>query len=459
MRLKIALTLGLLVLASAVILPNIGAAPKAASQSGPPVQAVTSPNGLTAWLVSDQSLPIITIEMAWRGGSVTDPAGKLGLTYLLTTLLNEGAGDLDSQSFQRAMADNAISLGFKSSRDDITGTLRCLSKFKQTCFKLLKLALSDPRFDDDAVARMKNDHHARFRRRLQNPQALASQQFFASAFDGHPYANNPLGSIDSVQALTRADLQAQFDRHIARDNMHLAVVGDIEADELAPLMDEIFGALPATSQLPDIAHVTPAAEPVSDHIARDGPQTTVIFGFQGVGYDDPNYWRALILTNGLGGGSLSSILGDEVRNKRGLAYGVSTQLVNLRYANLWIGYVASDNKTAQQAMDVIQQEIDKFTDFGGRLRYWATGRNLLTTARTYLTGSYALNFDSGQKIANQLIGVQLLGFPVTYFETRNQQIEAVTWRQTMGVAKTLLDQSLRISSVGGTAIALPSQRP
>jgi len=108
---------------------------------------------------------------------------------------------------------------------------------------------------------------------------------------------------------------------------------------------------------------------------------------------------------------------------------------------------------------VIQQEINKFTDFGGRLRYWATGRNLLTTARTYLTGSYALNFDSGQKIANQLIGVQLLGFPVTYFETRNQQIEAVTWRQTMGVAKTLLDQSLRISSVGGTAIALPSQRP
>lgn len=360
-------------------------------------------------------------------------------------------------AFQKAMADKAITLSFDSSRDDLTGTLRCLSKFKPTCFELLKLALTAPRFDDDALIRMKADHHARVRGRQQNPSSIAYDQFFASAFAGHPYAHPSRGPIASVKTLTRDDLAKQFDRHIARDNFYLAVVGDMSGPELAPLMDEIFGQLPAHNSLPEIPPAVPQPGPFSAHTQRDGPQTTVIFGFQGIDYHDPLYFPARVLTNILGDGGLASILTEEVRNKRGLAYSVNTQLMNLSHANMWIGSVASDNKTAQQAMDVIQAEMDKFVSAAEEIVQ--TQSDSLADVKTYLAGSYALNFDSGQKIASQLLGVQLIGFPITYFETRNERVNRVTMAKVLEAADKLFHQALRISSVGGTKIALPAQRP
>ena len=454
---RIALLIGALLATLWALMPASLKTSTDKRRAGPPVQEVVSPSGLKAWLVEDQSLPIVTFEMAWQGGSVTDPENQRGVTYVLSTMLNEGAGPLDSLAFQKAMADKAITLNFDSSRDHLTGTLRCLSKFKQTCFELLKLALTAPRFDDDALARMKADHHARVRSRQQNPSSIAYDQFFASAFAGHPYAHPSRGAIDSVKALSPEDLAAHFKRHIARDNLYLAVVGDIDGQELAPLMDEIFAALPAQNSLPEIAPAVPQPGPYSAHTQRGGPQTTVVFGFQGIDYHDPLYFPARVLTTVLGDGGLASILTEEVRNKRGLAYSVNTQLMNLTHANMWIGSVASDNKTAQQAMDVIQAEMDKVISAPDAFR--ETHADSIADVKTYLAGSYALNFDSGKKIAGQLLGVQLIGLPITYFETRNERVHRVTMPQALRAADKLFHQTLRISSVGGTKIALPRQNP
>ena len=422
---------------------------------GPPIEAVTSPSGIQAWLVSDKTLPIVTFELAWRGGSATDPDNRHGLTYLMASLLNEGAGDLSAMAFQQTMADNAIHFGFNADRDSLTAKLRCLSKYKKACFELLKLAVTEPRFDADAIALMKNNHGAAFRRQAQNPRSMAYRAFFASVFEGHPYAHDPIGELAAVEAATRADLNAQFQRHVARDNMHIAVVGDIDASSLSNLLDEVFSELPAHNSLPEIARAKIAPGPDTRHISRDGPQTTVVFGHQGVALTDPNFFPAYLVNLVLAGGGTATILGEEVREKRGLAYGVGTRFLPLRHADLWVGSVASDNTKAQQAMDIIQDELAKFTRFPSRLIYRLFGGSTLRNGKDYLTGSYALGFDSGAKIAGQMIYAQLQDRPISYFETRNEKVEAVTLAQALEAANVLFSRDLRISSVGGTPIALP----
>ncbi len=421
--------------------------------ASPPVQEIESPSGLKAWLVTDKSLPIISIKMSWAGGSAVDPQDRHGLTYLMSSLLNEGAGDLGPLAFQQAMADHAMHFAFDADRDNLTGSLRCLSQYMARCFDLLKLALTAPRFDEEAIELMKSDHGARYRQRRQSPQQMATDAFHAAAFEGHPYAHSPMGTLESVAAISRQDLQAHFARHIARDNMHLSVVGDIDGPRLAAMMEDVFAALPRQNGLPKIAPVKVAPTAHSLHIEREGPQTTIIFGTQGIDFNDPDFFPAYVMNLVLAGGGLSTILGEEIREKRGLAYGVGTYLSMLRHADLWIGSVASDNRTAQQAMDVIQQQLKQLTDSQN-----TDTMNLdsakLEAGKNYLTGSYALQFDSGEKIAAQMNFAQTSGRSIDYFKTRNDRIRAVTLAQSLAAAQRLFSNNLRVVSVGGTAIAL-----
>ena len=144
------------------------------AHAAPPVQAVAL-RDMEAWLVSDKSLPLITIKMAWRGGAASDPEGEAGLSMMLARLMNEGAGELPAQAFQKAMADNAMSLSFSAGRDEVTGTLRCLSRYKPACYKLLRLALTAPRFDDEAVARMKQEQMTAILQAQQSPRSIANE--------------------------------------------------------------------------------------------------------------------------------------------------------------------------------------------------------------------------------------------------------------------------------------------
>ena len=167
-----------LIAACFVLLGNLSA------HAAPPVQTVPL-RDMEAWLVSDHSLPLITIKMAWRGGTASDPEGKAGLSMMLARLMNEGAGELPAQTFQKAMADNAMSLSFSAARDEVTGTLRCLSRYKPACYKLLRLALTAPRFDDEAVARMKQEQMTAILQAQQSPRSIANEALDGDGFWRH----------------------------------------------------------------------------------------------------------------------------------------------------------------------------------------------------------------------------------------------------------------------------------
>lgn len=416
------------------------------AKAAPPVQIVEK-QGMTAWLVSDDSLPLLTVKMAWRGGTASDPENMSGLTMLMARLMNEGAGDLPARAFQQAMADNVVSLGFDADRDTLTGTLRCLNAYRHMCLELLRLAVTEPRFDDEAIARMKQEQQTAILRNAQSPRRLANDRLMQLAFGEHPYGRTRNGTAESLAAIGAADIRAHYEKIFARDTMRLGVVGDISRAELRRLMADAFGQLPSKSRIGETAKPAIAQGPVSQHIQRPGPQTSIVFAQAGLGYDHPDFFVDFVMNNILGGGGFSSRLTEQVREQRGLAYSVYSNTSNFDHAALWNGAVASDNKTAQQAMDVIRQEMRNIGKNG-------VSAERLAAAKTYLTGAYALRFDSGSKIAGQLLGIQLNGWPASYFSTRNDNINKVTQADIRRAAQRLTADKLLVVSVGGTAITL-----
>jgi zinc protease len=416
------------------------------AHAAPPVQAVPL-RDMDAWLVSDKSLPLVTIKMAWRGGAASDPDGKAGLSMLLARLMNEGAGDLPAQAFQKAMADHAVSLSFNAARDELTGTLRCLSRYKHICFELLRLAVTAPRFDEEAIARMKQEQMAALLQAQQSPRSIANEALMKVAFGSHPYGRVHNGTADSVKAISAVDIRSHYNAMMARDNLYLAVVGDIGRAELRRLMRDIFAPLPRHTKLPKTEKTTVQTGPLSRHIERAGPQTSIVFAQQGLGHHHPLFFADFVMNSILGGSGFSSRLTEQVREARGLAYGVYSGTSNFEQAAMWHGAVASDNKTAQQAMDVIRAEMRRMADM-------PVSAERLAAAKTYLTGNYALRFDSGAKIAGQLLGVQLNGWPLSYFKTRNAHINAVSIADVQRAAQLLTPDRLLVVSVGGAKIVL-----
>ena len=410
--------------------------------SGTEIKRVVSPGGIEAWLVEEHSIPLIAMEIGFKGGARLDPAGKEGLAYLLSGLLDEGAGEFDSQAFQTRLEDLAIRLSFDAGRDGFYGSLRTLTENRDEAFRLMKLALTEPRFDEEPIERIRSQILVKLNRDAGSPQTIARKRWNKEVFGEHPYGRPSQGSPESVSAIEAEDLRAYVASSIARENMKVAVVGDIDAETLAQLLDDTFGALPEAPQPMEFAQVEIPTDPKLVVIEREQPQSVVLLGGPGLMLDDPDFFPAYVLNYIVGGGGFASRLMEEVREKRGLAYGVSTGLATLDYAGYFIGSVATENARVSESIAIIKDEFEKVRSAG-------ISEEELANAKTYLTGSFPLRFDSNSKIANQLVGYQLVGRDIDYINTRNGKIEAVTLEDVNRAAQRFMDpDELTIVVVG-----------
>ena len=396
------------------------------------VQAVTSPGGIQAWLVEDHSMPLIAVAIGFHGASSLDPKGKEGLAEMVSGLLDEGAGDIDSQTFQRRLNDLAIDFGFDAGIDDFTGSMRTLSDRRDQAFDLLRLSLTSPRFDPEPVERIRGQLLARLADESSDPDSIANRVWWHASFAEHPYGRQTSGTQTGLKAITADDLRGFVKTRFARDNMVVGVVGDITAKDLQPLLDRTFGALPAKATTTEVGEAAPASAGAVIVVDLHVPQSVVLFGEGGVKRHDPDFYPAYLMNHILGGGGFSSRLTQEVREKRGLAYSIDTDLVALDHVGLVQGMVGTKNASVAEAISLIKQEWRRMRDEGPT-------EQELADAKLYLTGSYALRFSSTASIARSLVGVQLDGFPPDYFNKRNGYIEAVTLDDVKRVAKQLLD--------------------
>ena len=394
------------------------------------IKEVTSPGGLKAWLVEEPSIPFVALEIRFRGGASLDAPDKRGAINLMTALLEEGAADMDARGFARASEALATSFGFDVSDDSLSISARFLTENRDASIALLRAALQEPRFDAEAIERVRGQVLSSIRSDLKDPNNIARETMDQIIYGDHPYATSLNGTLDSVAALTRDDLVAAHQAVLARDRIFIGAVGDITPDVLGALVDDLLGDLPATgAAMPPPAEVKiETGVTVVDYAT---PQSVAIFAQKGLTQKDPDWFAASVMNQILGGGSFESRLMEEVREKRGLTYGVYSYLLPRDLAATYQGSVSSANDRIAQAIDVIRDEWRKMAENG------ATEEELLN-AKTYITGSYPLRFDGNAQIASILVGMQMLDLPIDYIPTRNDKVDAVTLDDVKRVAAELL---------------------
>jgi zinc protease len=426
----------------------LAAAPALAANK---VQKVVSPGGITAWLIEDHSLPVVSVQIAFRGGSALDPPGKSGLAELTVDLLDEGAGDLDSEAFQGKVEDLASSLDFDADEDDLSATLRSITANLAPSLDLLHLALTAPRFDASAVARVRAQLLSDLERQQREPRYIASRTWFRNAFGDHPYARPRQGTQDDIARIGVDDMRALVKRRFAKDNLIIGVVGDIAPDRLKTLLDSTFGDLPAHAAPVTVPEVTASAKAPLLLVRMPIPQSVVTFGEPGIKRDDPDWYAAYLVNDILGGGGFSSRLTEEVRVKRGLAYSVYSGLAPLRHSGLILGSVATENSRVAESIDIIRAEWKRMQEAGPTAEE-------LADAKTYLTGSFALGLDSTVRLAAILVEIQRDGLGIDYLDRRNALIDGVTLAEAKRVAHRLLDPSKLSFVVVGSPSSLPGAK-
>ena len=405
------------------------------------IQEVTSEGGIKAWLVEEHSLPFVALEMSFKGGTSLDVEGKRGAVNLMTGLLEEGSGDLDARGFARAKEALATSFGFSSGSESVTISARFLTENFDASVALLRDAIQNPRFDDVDVERVRAQVLTGLTYSEKDPSDIAAKTFASMAYGTHPYGTDEAGTAESVAALSREDLLEAHQNTLVRDRVLVGAVGDITEEQLGTLLDALFGDLPQSGPaLPP--EVEPQITGGLTVVEFDTPQSVALFGQRGISVDDDDYFAAVLLNQILGGGSFESRLMQEVREKRGLTYGVYSYLFPRELANTLMGSVSSANDRIAEAVAVIRGQWQLAADEG------VTAQEL-QDAKTYLTGAYPLRFDGNGPIAGILVGMQTIGLTPDYVTTRNERVERVSLEDVQRVAQELLDpEALHFVVVG-----------
>ena len=406
------------------------------------VEEITSRQGIKAWLVEEHSVPLVAIRFAFMGGSSQDPPGSEGLAAMLSDLLTEGAGELPAQAFKERLAELGTRLATASGRDGLYGGMEALSKRFAPSVELLRMALTSPRFDADAVERIRAQRLTDLALAANDPIKLARNRWYAEAFSGHPYGRPLDGTPESIAAITPAALKAMHGKLLARDVLKVVIVGDIDKPGAADVLDSLFGALPDRANANRIARIEPRAVMAPVVIDKDYPLATATFGLPSLRGDSPDFAALQVLNHVIGSGDFDSRLMEEIRVKRGLAYSIQTSLLLDTVTSLLVGGLATKNEVMGTALGLVKDVLAETARDGPT-------RAQFDNAKKYLTGSFLLDFDTNAKVAGSLLTIQLRGEGRDYLVTRNQRIAAVTLGDVTRVAQQVLKPERLVVTVVG----------
>ncbi len=399
------------------------------------IKEITTDKGIKIWYVEDKSLPIISMSFGFKGaGAVNERADKQGLVQLLSNTMDEGAGKYNSQEFQKILADNSISLYFSSNRDDFTGNLKTLSKYRDKAFELLKLAINEPRFDEEAVSRMKQANIARIKSSLSNPEWIAARIMNDVAYNGHPYAQNSGGTIKTIENIKIDELKKYTKTYFGKNNLMIAVTGDIGEDELKTRIDDIFGDLDDV-KISDKEKISIKSSGEIIFYEMDIGQSVIRIYQNGIDKNHPDYQAAKVMNHILGGGGFGSRLTEEVREKRGLTYGIYSGFISMDYADLFKISTSTKNESVNEAIAIIKTEINKISENG-------VSQKELDDARNYLLGSLPLSLSSTDRISALMLNLQLSGRTADYLDIRKKEIENLKIEDIKRAASEILNSNL-----------------
>lgn len=396
------------------------------------IQEIKTPEGINVWLSEDHTLPIIALKFIFlESGTALDPQDKQGLVRLLSNTMDEGAGELDSQSFQKALSDHSISLRFSASRDGFGGNLKTLSRNKGKAFELLRLALGTPRFDAEPVERMRQANMTRIRSSLGEPEWIGARILNDRAFEGHPYAMNSGGTLTSLPKITSEDLRRFQKTFLTKDRLLISVAGDISAKQLSSTLDSIFSTLPEKAPEKTIPDFTLKNAGPPALYQKDVPQTIINMMLPAFGREDPDYYALKIMNYIFGGAGFGSRLMEEAREKKGLTYGIYSGIANYRHLDSLSISTSTKNGSVKEMLSIISNEMEKMQNL-------PVSDTELKNAKSYLTGSLPLSLSSTDKIAAMMLSLQIEDLPSNYLDHYAAKINAVSAADIQRAAKRVL---------------------
>ncbi len=394
------------------------------------IQEITTKKGISLWLVEDDLHPIISMRFAFKGaGGINETPETQGVARILSNTMDEGAADLTSQEFQKTLSDHSVTLRFASDRDNFGGTLKTLNRHQDKAFELLKIAINEPRFDNEPLERMKQANISRIQSSKGDPGWIRARLMNDIIYNGHPYALNSGGTIRTLNTITADDLRAYHKAHLARDILTITIVGNIDAETAAKKVDEIFGALPAGKKNTEKDDFPLQSQGKSFLYKKDIPQSMITVTLPGMDKTHPDYYALRVMNIIFGGGGFGSRLMEEAREKRGLTYGIYSGMTHKEYIDEFSISVATKNETAQEMIDLIREEMIKMPE--------GVSEEEIKKAKSYLIGALSLSLTSTDNIAHVIQGMNLQE-DKQYLDHYTNNINAVTANDIIRVAKNIL---------------------
>jgi zinc protease len=415
----------------------------------PEIQHWRTANGVPVYFILARELPMVDAQILFNAGSVRD-GERPGLARLTNGLLEEGAGDWSADDIADRLDRVGARFSANSRRDSATISLRSLvdPRYLQPAVETVARLLKEPSFAPDAVERVRQQMLTVLQERAQSPGSIAQDAFFKALYGDHPYGSPPDGTVASLNAITRAEIQEFHHRHYTAANAVVVLVGDLERPAAEQLANALVGGLPQGEAIPPPPPVPPVAASRTLRIPHPSSQSHILIGQIGVSRADPDYYALYLGNHVLGGNGLVSQLSQEIREKRGLAYGAYSAFSPMRQAGPFLINLQTRNDQVDTALEVAQTTLREFTAKG-------PGAQALEEARQNITGGFALELAGNSKLASALAGVAFHGLPLDYLRNYIDMMNGISLDQVRNAWKRHVQPDRLITViVGGEPSAL-----
>jgi zinc protease len=409
---------------------------------------LTTPNGMTVLVLEQHFLPIVEIHALVKVGSAQDTPEKAGLSNLVASLLDEGTTTRTSKQLAEQIDFVGGSLGAHAGEDFSTASVRVLQKDIDLGFTLLADILQHPIFSKREFERVRSQILGELSSDNDDPGHVAMKAFNQLVFQNHPYRWPVNGTEETLRKITLADVQNFYAKEYLPNQVILTIVGDVTVEQATVLVQTHFGSWKKGPILPRPVK-KPAAidKKVVQLIEKDLTQSTIVVGHLGISRTNPDFYAVTVMNHILGAGGFSSRLMDSIRDKQGLAYGITSHYdTRSMPGSFWIN-LQTRTETTNQAISSVLSEMKA-------IREAPVTDQELAEAKAFLMGSFPLRLDSTAKMAQVLSQVEFYGLGFDYFSQYTKWIERVTKEDVQRVARQYLDpQHYALVVVGNTAKA------
>jgi zinc protease len=387
-------------------------APLAVQAAAPIGKRIVLENGMVLLLSEKHTIPMVTINMAIKAGSVSVPADKPGLASIAASLLMQGTERRTAKQISSEIDFIGGSLSTGGGDDYASASLRVLKKDLRTGLELLSDVLQHPVFDQKEIDRLVKSTLAEIQRQKDEPGVVADEVFQKMVYGVHPYGRTNEEVAAYLPKMTRQDILDFYRARYGAGDSIIAVVGDVTEKEIVPLLNRYFKAWTRPEKVLSPPAPTPVFEKTTVRkIDKDITQANIDLGNIGISRENPDYYAVMLMNYILGGGGFSSRLMDNIRDNRGLAYSVHSGFSAQKETGLFKVSIQTKNESANEVIEETLKEIR-------RIQNELVSEKELADAKAYMTGSFPLRLDTSAKIAGMLTAIEIynlgLDFPQRY---------------------------------------------